>query len=402
MNRYAEHKPPRSWPPKLSPFWFRVWKTMRRRQRENEHRLAEVEVRGLDRLKQALAAGQGILITPNHSGHSDPQVMMAVADEMGLPFYFMSAWQVFTQQHWLGKLILQQHGCFSIDREGTDLTAFRIATDILENKQHPLVIFPEGEVYHTNEQITPFREGAAAIVLSAARRAKRDLVCLPCGIRYEYVEDPTDALVELMNHLEQEIYWRPRPDLPLHQRIYRLAEAAMALKELEYVGRTSAGPLPERIHALAEHILRLLEERYDVKGGDKTTPERVKEIRRLALKQLAELSEGDPARKPHEHSLDDVFLVLQLFSYPGDYVQERPTIERMAETLDKLEEDMLDIFYPTIKAQRRATVSLGEPIPIPKEKKSQNVVGLTHQMEQAVQREMDSMREAMSALQPAK
>ncbi len=311
-----------------------------------------------------------------------------------MPFYFMSAWQVFTQQHWLGKRILQHHGCFSIDRESTDLTAFRHATEILTLKQHPLVIFPEGEVYHTNERITPFREGAAAIVLSAARRAQRELVCLPCGIRYEYIEDPTESLVALMNRLEAKIYWRPRPDLPLHERIYRLAEAAMALKELEYVGRTSAGPLPNRIDALAEQILQTLETRYEVTAREKTIPERVKQLRRLALKQLGELPAADPSRKAHEHTLDDVFLVLQLFSYPGDYVQERPTIERMAETLDKLEEDMLDVFYPSIKANRRATISLGEPIRVEKEKKNQDVVALTRQMEQAVQRELDRMRES--------
>jgi 1-acyl-sn-glycerol-3-phosphate acyltransferase len=131
--------------------------------------------------------------------------MMAVADGMGMPFYFMSAWQVFTQQHWMGRLILRQHGCFSIDREGTDLKAFRLATEILETKQHPLVIFPEGEVYHTNDRITPFREGAAAIVCSAARRAPRALICLPCGIRYEYIEDPSAALVDVMNRLEANI-----------------------------------------------------------------------------------------------------------------------------------------------------------------------------------------------------
>jgi 1-acyl-sn-glycerol-3-phosphate acyltransferase len=394
MNRYAEQKPPQWWPPKLSPFWFRVWKRLRRRQRVVDHQLAEVEVRGLDRLRAAIDAGHGILITPNHSGHSDPQVVLAVADELGMPFYFMSAWQVFFQQRWLGRLILQHHGCFSIDREGTDLKAFRQATEILETSKHPLVIFPEGEVYHINERVTPFRDGAAAILFSAARRAKRDLVCLPCGIRYQYIDDPTESLINLMNRLEAAIFWRPRPDLPLHERIYRFAEAAMALKELEYIGRTSAGLLPERIDALADHVLDSLESRYQVKHDDKTQPERVKQLRRLALKQLQELSEGDAARKPYEHDLDDLFLVLQLFSYPGDYVRERPTIERMAETLDKLEEDMLDIFYPTIKGNRRATVSIGEPISVEKEKKKQDVAALTHDMERAVQSQMDAMRDA--------
>src|SRR3712207_8394705 len=41
-------------------------------------------------------------------------------------------------------------------------------------------------------------------------------------------------------------------------------------------------------------------------------------------------------------SLHDALPILvQLYSYPGDYLAERPTIERLAETVDKLEEDGL-------------------------------------------------------------
>jgi len=44
--------------------------------------------------------------------------------------------------------------------------------------------------------------------------------------------------------------------------------------------------------------------------------------------------------------MDDLFFVIQLYSYPGDYVAERPVIERIAETLDKFEEDVLQATYP--------------------------------------------------------
>ena len=101
----------------------------------------------------------------------------------------------FFQQSFIGQHILRWHGCFSVDREGTDMKAFRQATEVLQNSPHPLVIFPEGEVYHLNERTTPFREGAAAIALSAAKRAKRDVVCVPCAIKYEYLEDPRPNLL---------------------------------------------------------------------------------------------------------------------------------------------------------------------------------------------------------------
>ena len=43
--------------------------------------------------------------------------------------------------------------------------AFRQAVEILQSRPNPLVIFPEGEVYHLNQRITPFREGPAAMAL---------------------------------------------------------------------------------------------------------------------------------------------------------------------------------------------------------------------------------------------
>ncbi len=57
-----------------------------------------------------------------------------------------------------------------------------------------------------------------------------------------------------------------------------------------------------------------------------------------------------------------MFLVSQLSSYPGDYVSERPSIERIAETLEKLEEDVLRVPLARPRGVRRAILSFGEPI----------------------------------------
>ncbi len=392
MNRYAQQTPPRWWPPHLHPFWVWLWRPLRKRMQHREQQLVEVEVRQLDHLRAARAAGQGILVTPNHSGHADAHVMYHAADQLGCPCYFLTAWQVFHQRTRLGQWILQSHGCFSVDREGSDLKAFRQATEILQQAPYPLVIFPEGEVYHINERVTPFREGAAAIALTAARRAHRPVVCIPCGIKYRYLDDPTDNLIALMDRLEQEIFWRPRPDLPLPQRIYRFAEGAMALKELEFLGHTCTGPLPQRTDALAHHILTQIEQRYEVADGGGTIPERVKQLRRHALEQLTPLPAGAAQRETYEHDLDDLFLVVQLFSYPGDYVRERPSIERMAETLDKFEEDVLGVYSATIRGRRQATVAFGPPLPLPAGRQGKGAAAqLSGQLEEEVQRLLDGI-----------
>ena len=49
--------------------------------------------------------------------------------------------------------------------------------------------------------------------------------------------------------------------------------------------------------------------------------------------------------------LNDLFLVIQLFSYPGDYVRECPTVERLAEILTKFEQDALGVNAPAPRAR---------------------------------------------------
>jgi len=389
MNPYRIAHPPRWWQPALRPRLIRLLRPLRQRQRVRDHRLLSVDVHGAERVRKLLDEGTGVLITPNHPTHADAYAMYEVSDAVGLPFHFMATWNIFERRTRLGQRLLQWHGVFSIDREGTDLQAFKQAVKIVRQVPFPLVIFPEGEVYHCNDRITPFREGAAMVAISAAKRAKRPVVCVPCAMKYEYLEDPTESLLHSMAELEQNVHWRPCPEDPLDKRIYRLANALLALKEMEFYGHATEGPLPERVDVLAKHILRRLEQRHEVTSGDSTVPERVKELRRRTLAALEDL-EGDDARnKQLNDDLDDLFLVVQLFSYPGDYVSERPTIERLAETLDKFEEDALNKHAATPRAARKATVYLGEPIRVEGTRKREAAAALTDLLEQRVQEMLD-------------
>ena len=62
--------------------------------------------------------------------------------------------------------------------------------------------------------------------------------------------------------------------------------------------------------------------------------------------------------------LNDLFVAIQLFSYPGDYVRECPTVERLSEILTKFEQDSLRVRYAAPRGPRRALVRLGEPIDV--------------------------------------
>jgi len=265
MNRFRMQRSPRSWSPKLNPTVVRLLKPFQRRKRVREENLVDIRVLGADVVRDALAAGCGVLITPNHATHADSYCVYESAYQVGQPYYIMAMWQVFATNGFVARWVLRRHGVFSIDREGRDMAAFKLAVSILQERKNPLVIFPEGEVYHCSERVTPFREGAAMIAVAAAKRAKRPVVCVPTAIRFQYVDDPTPQLEQLMDELEQRIFWRPQHQLPLEQRIYKFAEAILALKETEFLGRAGSGELPQRIDELGSEILRGLENQLNVK-----------------------------------------------------------------------------------------------------------------------------------------
>ena len=90
--------------------------------------------------------------------------------------------------------------------------------------------------------------------------------------------------------------------------------------------------------------------------------------------------------------MDDLFFVTQLFSYPGDYVSERPSVERLAETLDKFEEDLLRTSYPSVRGSRRVVVRFGEPIPLARERQKKDAVAtLTETLQDKVQALLDEL-----------
>jgi 1-acyl-sn-glycerol-3-phosphate acyltransferase len=401
MNRQPYARPPRQWPPRLSPWWIRVCRPLRNRTLRRGQRLTRIETQGLDLLRRALDDNAGVLITPNHSFHYDANVLYVVADRVRRPFHFLTAWQVFAMSSRFEQWSLQRHGCFSIDRENNDLGAFKLSVEILRDSPYPLVVFPEGDIYHTNDRVTPFRDGAAAVALAAAKRADRRIVCVPCALKWWFLDDPRPKLLRLMDRLERRLLWRPRPDLPLIERIYRLAGGMLALKEQEYLGAAQVGPVRQRRDGLINTILRRLEQRHGVTKPDDAVPERVKALRRaiIARQEKEDLSDEEQGKLAGE--MEDLFTVVQTYSYPGDYVAERPSLERIAETLDKFEEDLFQVTYPGVRGRRRVVVRFGEPINVPREKNKKDAAAdLTSELEGRVQGLLDELNAGAAVSEP--
>lgn len=362
MNQQPFAVPPKWWAPKLRPFWVRLLRRHRLRILKKKQRISQIDIQGLEPLRAALANGAGVLITPNHSFHFDSYVLFEAAAQVERPFFFLAAWQVFAMSTRWESWVLQTHGAYSIDREGTDLRAFKTSVDILKTSPHPLVIFPEGDIYHTNDRLTPFRDGAAAMAISAAKRAERPIVVVPTALKFWYCEDPTPALLKVVEVIERRFNWRPRPDLSLKDRVYRVAGAILALKELEYLGAARTGGLSSRLRELAETLLSRMEDQAGIKSKGGIIPERVKEVRRHHIQMLQQPDLTIEIKNQLQTDMEDLFFVVQLYSYPGDYAEVTATRERLAEIIDKFEEDVLGLDYPTVKGERRVTLKFGEPI----------------------------------------
>jgi len=380
----------------MTPWWVRLCRPLRNRELRRKQQIVQIDVCGEDHLLQARADGAGVLITPNHSAHYDSNCLYVAAERFGVLCHFLTAWQVFGVARRWEQLSYQWHGCFSIDREDTDVRAYKQAVAILQSSPYPLVIFPEGDIHHVSERVMPFRDGAAAIALSAAKKSPRPIVCVPCGIKFRYLDDPTASIAAVLGRLEDRLFLRRAPHLALTDRVWRLAEVLLAIKELDETGQTGSGPLPRRLRFLAETILTRVGTRQG-RPTDGTIPERVKDLRRRAIQRLEDPQTAAAEREKCLQDLDDLFLIIQLYSYPGDYLVENPTIERLAETVDKLEEDVLDAPLPTVHGRRAVTIQFGEPIPIQRESGGRNQTAeLTSLLERRVQDLLTALASATS------
>jgi len=368
MNPQPFETPPRYWSSRLSPTFVDRYTRWRNRDLRRQG-IEKIDVTGGEIVAAAIQAGCGVLLACNHSYHYDSYVLIEAGRRHGWYPQILTAWQVFMMYRRVGQWVLQKHGCFSINREGNDAHALRHAVSILTSGSAPLLIYPEGDIYHSNDRVMPFQEGTALIALMARNRQQRPIVMIPCATKYFYTRSPERELHNLMDRLERHIGWRPARQHSLLERIYRFGNGFLALKEVEYLGQARAGTIRERLAYLANSILTRIRERHQLPLRGKDLPEHIRFLRIHLIRQLEQISRNrDFSPQPRERQaglradMQDLFFVTQLSSYHGDYSAENPTIERMAETIDKFEEDVFALQAPTPRGRRIACVRFGTPV----------------------------------------
>ena len=365
-----------------------------------DRRIARVDTAGGELVREARGNGTRILFLPNHPTHADGQILMEAARKIGTTTCFMAAYDVFSKSR-IRAWTLQALGCFSVDRECCDRLALRQAQTVLVEGRLPLTVFPEGHVYLQNDRVTPFSEGALFIGLAAARQLAEQgerLLAVPVAIKATFIVDVRPRLRRRIRRLANAVEAEIDPSRPPREALRAIGLRALTLNlRRRGISLAEDGTLPDRLHHALELVLESLGKHLGTPhGADMSAMERIRHARRTAHEVLL-----DPARDA-EHAAarrwsDEAMLAWRIASYSGDYVREHPSIDRIGETVEKLEEDAFSHFGRPI-GPRRAEVRFGTPLDLTEVvagggKPKSLVAELTSRIETSVQEGLDAINE---------
>ena len=327
---------------------------------------------------------------------------------------------------WAGPRIgwlLQRLGGCSIQRGKLDTAALRTARQLLLDGPYPLAVAPEGATNGHNERLSALEPGAAQLAfwtaddLAKAQRPEA-MTVLPIGVQYRFSGNAWPAIEALLSQLEGQSGLATQPAASpdpeaLYPRLFALAERMLTLMETFYrdsyhrdlpaattattattaATTTAAAPaaapaananpaaaqtanlaLAERLGRLLETALAEVEQSLAIEPrGDLAS--RCRRLEQAAWDRLylaappTPLERGLADRLAEETAqrLWHMRLVESFVAVSGDYVKERPSQERFADTLLLLWDTQARILGrdPGTRPRlgpRTALISLGEAI----------------------------------------
>ncbi|MEH1906691.1 MAG: 1-acyl-sn-glycerol-3-phosphate acyltransferase [Nostoc sp.] len=302
--------------------------------------------------------------------------------------------------------IASRLGATPIQRGKADWTGLRSARNLFANGKFPMAAAPEGGTNGLSENISTLEPGIAQLGFWCAedlQKAGRDqqVLIVPVGIKYSYVDAPWDAIANLLSELEAASGLPVNPSEfasveSLYPRLLTLAEHLLSLMEQFYTrfyhqklpDAKTIGEIEDRNEALAVRLKALLntallisEQYFDLqsKGSLRDRCQRVEQagwnyIFREDFKDVKGISAveralGDRVAEEANARMWHMRLVESFVAVSGNYIRENPTVERFAETTLILWQMIAKIKGE--KAVRRpqlgnqkVKITVGEPISI--------------------------------------
>jgi 1-acyl-sn-glycerol-3-phosphate acyltransferase len=401
MQNIVIEKPYKFVPPHRGSWWPSLIRKLGlfRRWLKKSEGVEGYELRHTERLRASLDAGHGVMLTPNHARNADPLVLGWLANDVGTNVFAMASWHLFNQD-WFSGWAIQKMGGFSVYREGVDRQAINTAIEVLESAARPLILFPEGAVSRTNDRLHALLDGVAFIARTAAkRRAKHveggKVVIHPVAIKYRFQGDFSEVADEVLSDIEHRLSWNPQRHLNVVDRIAKTGQALLSLKEIEHFGEAQQGRIPERLDGLINRLLNPLEEEWLSSPQSGAAVPRVKALRMKLLPEMVNGEVSEEERQRRWKQLSDIYLAQQVSCYPPDYLRQ-PSVDRLLETLERLEEDLTD--KARVHGSLKVIIQVCEAIEVsPKRDRKAEVDPLMVQIEHDLQSALDELAQESPA-----
>ncbi len=365
------------------------------------HRIREISVSGeTEALQDAKRNGDRLLFVINHPSHSDPQVLTEIQRRLGVDACFMAAYDVFLRSRFCA-WSMQKMGNFSIDREGSDRKAMAAAIKVLAEGKRALNIFPEGNVYLTNDRATPFLDGAAFIALKAQAATDAAVKIIPVSLKFTHLTTPRETITERMIQLgaaSGHAFPSGSSEKPV--------DAVLGLGRHILSGYLQKHGLHEKINADHPSLFGLLENFAanlvaEIENGlEIAAAEAAPLVARIA-KARAKIHQlrTDTDAKPHPQIsglADRAILAMRIHGYLTPYLTERPTFDRYDETVERIAEDFHSRAMPRTGPRRamamiHAPLSVGDILNAADGKMRSAIPALTEAMSDAVQCGIDEL-----------
>ena len=262
-------------------------------------------------------------------------------------------------------------------------------------------MFPEGALTKHNDIINEMMDGPTFLARQAAKRLRkngdnREVVIHPVAVRYSFDGDLAATLNPTLDELEARLSWQPKHNLPMFQRIAKLGDAFLALKEIEYLGAAKTGNLYDRAEQFVETVLTRVEDAWEQKERSDGVIARVKRLRTLILADMVAGNVTPEERERRWYDLAALYYAQQISHYPRNYITAEKNIpEHMIETVERLEEDFVD--HAHLYQPMNATVEVGEAIAVGPERE-RNADGDPIMAE--VRRQLQAMMDGLAAERP--
>jgi hypothetical protein len=304
-------------------------------------------------------------------------VTFELARRAGRRVIYMATREAFDRWRGWAGWFLQHLGVFSVNRGGANVEAQRFAREVLIAGDSDLLMFPEGTIYLLNDRVMPLKPGVARLALEAAderiRQGRpRRMLIVPVAMKYRFTGDITATLEASAARLEAALVGQPRAG-PLYPRIVALGTELLARAERAHGVTPAPGvELFERVRRLRRSLLEHLEQKHFGRIREGFDFDRARKIIiRIQGRLLGAGGAGDyygpplpPPDDPLAADLEAASLCARSVSFHEDYLLPDSTPERMAETLIKLEWEVLGREVRTPIGKRRAVIRIEPPLDV--------------------------------------